>query len=160
GKGGNDGEDYSNVLFLKKEEGLNLGVRGGKETARMLKTFYKELDDAPSAGESTRPSRPATGADRTAVPAAPAEAGRSRNHPVEAVFHSRTRLNKPGSAKETWHLEFGLENSGLDYSVGDTFGIYPTNDPALVDAVIKALDAPPDFPIGGRTTSRPALGYR
>jgi len=25
------------------------------------------------------------------------------------------------------------------------------NDPALVEAVIKALDAPPDFPIGGRT---------
>jgi len=34
--------------------------------------------------------------------------------------------------------------------VGDSFGIFPTNDPALVDAVIAALDAPADFPIGGR----------
>ena len=31
------------------------------------------------------------------------------------------------------------------------FGIYPVNDPGLVDAVIAALGAPPDFPIGGRT---------
>src|SRR5205807_4568287 len=39
----------------------------------------------------------------------------------------------------------------LDYTVGDSFGLFPVNDPALVEAVIKALDAPPDFPIGGRT---------
>ena len=37
------------------------------------------------------------------------------------------------------------------YEVGDSLGIYPINDPGLVDAVIAALDAPPDFPIGGRT---------
>ena len=64
---------------------------------------------------------------------------------------SRTRLNKPGSAKETWHLEFDLSACGLDYTVGDAFGLFPANDPALVEAVIKALDAPADFPIGGRT---------
>src|SRR5205823_4054348 len=40
--------------------------------------------------------------------------------------------------------------TGIDYSVGDAFGIYPLNDPALADAVIAALDAPADFPIGGR----------
>ncbi len=31
------------------------------------------------------------------------------------------------------------------------FGIFATNDPALVDAILVALDAPADFPIGGRT---------
>jgi sulfite reductase (NADPH) flavoprotein alpha-component len=35
--------------------------------------------------------------------------------------------------------------------VGDSFGVYPVNDPDLVDAVIGALEAPPDFPIGERT---------
>ena len=64
---------------------------------------------------------------------------------------SRTLLNKQGSEKETWHVEFDLSRSGLDYTVGDSFGIMPMNDPALVDAIIRALDAPPDFPIGGRT---------
>ncbi len=43
-----------------------------------------------------------------------------------------------------------MPTSGLDYVVGDCFGIFPTNDPALVDAVIKALGVPADFPIGGR----------
>ena len=66
------------------------------------------------------------------------------------VFLSRTRLNKPGSEKETWHVELDLAGTGIDYAVGDAFGIFPTNDPALADAVIAALHAPPDFPIGGR----------
>ena len=70
------------------------------------------------------------------------------------VLLSRTRLNKPGSGKETWHIEFDLAESGLDYAVGDCFGIFPTNDPALVDAVIAALGAPPDFPIGGPHAAR------
>src|SRR5207244_6913946 len=101
------------------------------------------------AGATTSPSPAATLADRPALAAMSAERGRSRDNPVEVMIHSRTRLNKPGSGKETWHLEFDLNESGLDYTVGDTFGIYPTNDLALVDAVIKAIDAPPDFPIGG-----------
>ena len=44
-----------------------------------------------------------------------------------------------------------VSTRGLDYAVGDSFGLFPSNDPALVDAVIKALGAPVDFPIGGRT---------
>ena len=151
GQCGYNCEDYSNVIFLREEERLNLCVPGGKETARTLKTLYKELDEAPPAGETTSPSRAATLADRPALAAMPAERGRSRDNPVEVMIHSRTRLSKPGSGKQTWHLEFDLNGSGLDYTVGDTFGIYPTNDLALVDAVIKAIDAPPDFPIGGRT---------
>jgi sulfite reductase (NADPH) flavoprotein alpha-component len=89
-----------------------------------------------------------------AAPAAAAgtvPAGRSRDNPAIATFLSRTRLNKPGSAKETWHVELDLKGSGIDYVVGDSFGVFPQNDPALADAVIAALSAPPDFPIGGRT---------
>ena len=50
------------------------------------------------------------------------EAGRSRDNPVEATFVSRALLNKPGSEKETWHIEFDLTQSALDYNVGDAFG--------------------------------------
>ena len=53
-----------------------------------------------------------------------------------ATFVSRRLLNKKGSEKETWHVEFDLAESELDYAVGDAFGLFPTNDPALVDAVI------------------------
>ncbi len=145
GQCGYNCQDYSEALFSQKEARLNLCVPGGKETARMLKSLSQELDSAASV--ATTP--PTTNADATAAPAgAP---GCSRDNPAEAVFLSRTRLNKPGSAKETWHVEFDLARSGIDYTVGDAFGIFPTNDPALADAVIAALEAPADFPIGGRT---------
>jgi sulfite reductase (NADPH) flavoprotein alpha-component len=145
GQCGYNCQDYSDALFLQKEKRLNLCVPGGKETARMLKALHEELGKTPAAPETES----LTPADATAAPAA--APGCSRECPAEAVFLSRTRLNKPGSEKETWHIEFDLTGSGIDYAVGDAFGIFPTNGPALVDAVIAALDAPPDFPIGGRT---------
>ena len=143
GQCGYNCEEYADALFEKKEPRLNLCVPGGKETARMLKALHAEIDAAPAAGLAAQPVEP--------VPAMPAgEAGRSRDNPVEAVFLSRARLNKPGSQKETWHIEFDLTESRLDYAVGDAFGLYPPNDPALADAVLAALGAPADFPIGGR----------
>ena len=148
GQCGYNCQDYSDALFSKREERLNLCVPGGKETARMLKTLYTELGtpspSAPIAKITTTPS-PA------AATAAPAVApGRSRDNPAQATFLSRTRLNKLGSEKETWHIEFDLADAALDYVVGDSFGIFPTNEPALADAVIAAIGAPADFPIGGR----------
>jgi sulfite reductase (NADPH) flavoprotein alpha-component len=144
GQCGYNCQDYSDAIFRKEEERLNLCVPGGKDTARMLKALHAELGKAPAAE-----SRTLTPAGATAAPAT--GPGYSREHPAEAAFLSRTRLNKAGSEKETWHVEFDLTGSGIDYAVGDAFGIFPSNDPALVDAVIEALDAPPDFPIGGRT---------
>jgi sulfite reductase (NADPH) flavoprotein alpha-component len=134
--------DYSDAIFQRKEERLNLCVPGGKETARMLKLLYEELGQ-PSPGVPSKPA-PATAAPATAP-------GRSRDHPTKAAFLSRTRLNRPGSQKETWHVEIDLTESGVDYVVGDSFGVFPANDPGLADAVIRALAAPPDCPIGGRT---------
>jgi sulfite reductase (NADPH) flavoprotein alpha-component len=75
--------------------------------------------------------------------------GYSRAHPVKAHFLSRTRLNGPGSNKETFHVEIDLSESGLEYAVGDSLGIFPQNDPALADAIIAAIEVPPDFPIAG-----------
>ena len=134
-------KDYADALFTKKETRLNLCVPGGKDTARMLKQLYQELE----IGASKADSAP------TPAPGPVSAPGRSRDNPVEATFLSRRRLNKDGSNKETWHIEFDLADCGLDYQVGDSFGIFPANDPALVDAVIQALAAPLDFPIGGRT---------
>jgi sulfite reductase (NADPH) flavoprotein alpha-component len=145
GQCGYNCQDYSQALFAKSEERLNLCVPGGKETARMLKQLYEEFGgaaDMPQADAQPSAGKPATQLSQP---------GRSRDNPVYATFLSRQRLNKPGSQKETWHLEFDLAECALDYVVGDSFGIFPANDPALVDAVIRALDAPPDFPIGGRT---------
>ncbi|MGH6789666.1 MAG: sulfite reductase subunit alpha [Pseudolabrys sp.] len=144
GQCGYNCKDYADALFLKKEERLNLCVPGGKDTARMLKQLYQELDAPVSA-----PAKPA--AETKPQPAPLSALGRSRDKPVQAAFLSRERLNKPGSAKETWHIEIELVESNLDYAVGDSLGIFPANDPALVEAVLDALHAPPDFPIADRT---------
>jgi len=136
-------EDYSNLIVAKKEERLNLCVPGGKETARMLKSLYQELGRAPAPAAKLSAEPVAKGAPAPATP--------SRDNPATGTFLSRKRLNKAGSQKETLHIEIDLKDTGIAYTVGDSFGIFPNNDPALVDAVIRALDAPPDFPIGGRS---------
>src|SRR5213078_2032067 len=81
GQCGYNCEDYSNAIFLKKEERLNLCVPGGKDTTRALKNLYNELGEA---GHS-RPDLPAA----QAAEAAPAQRGRSRDNPVEVTFCSR-----------------------------------------------------------------------
>jgi sulfite reductase (NADPH) flavoprotein alpha-component len=163
GQCGYNCEDYANAIFLKSEERLNLCVPGGKETARMLKTLYAEFGAIPAVAKpinapapSAEVSAPAiaetlTPVAATAEPVATAAPAPSRNHPAEVVFLSRTRLNKPGSSKETWHIELDLAGSGISYCVGDSLGIVPSNHPALADAVIAAIGAPPDFPIADRS---------
>ena len=138
GQCGYDCKDYANALFSKKEERLNLCVPGGKETARMLKTLHAE--DRRRAACARR----AEGADAAAPAAASRKCRPARRATIrsKATFISRALLNKPGSAKETWHIEFDLAACGLDYQVGDAFGLFPPNDPALVDAVLEALGAP------------------
>jgi sulfite reductase (NADPH) flavoprotein alpha-component len=147
GQCGYDCKNYSKAIFDGKEERLNLCVPGGKETARMVKALHEDLKKASAVAKPAAP-QPA----EAAAPATPVGApGCSRDNPAIATLLSRRLLNKPGSEKETWHIEFDLSACGLDYAVGDAFGLFPTNDPALVEAVIKALGAPLDFPIGGRT---------
>jgi sulfite reductase (NADPH) flavoprotein alpha-component len=140
GQCGSSCEEYSRQIFANEESRLNLCAPGGKDTFRMLRKLLEAEGVAPSAASVPAQPKPAAG-----LP------GRSRDSKVTATFVSRTRLNRPGSAKETWHVEFDLTESGLDYVVGDSFGVTPANDPRLVEAVFKAIDAPPDFPIGGRT---------
>jgi sulfite reductase (NADPH) flavoprotein alpha-component len=147
GQCGYNCQDYSDAIFLRNEERLNLCVPGGKETARMLKALREEAGRASEPPSAKIPATTPT-ADATAAPAvAP---GASREIPAEAIFLSRVRLNKSGSEKETWHIELDLADADIDYCVGDAFGVVPANDSALADAVIAALAAPADFPIGGR----------
>jgi sulfite reductase (NADPH) flavoprotein alpha-component len=133
-------ETYSAAIAEGKEPRLNLCAPGGKDTLRMLKALTEEAG-----------STPVTAAAE-AAPAAPAgPLGRSRENPAMATFLSRRKLNGEGSEKETWHVEFDLSESGLDYIVGDAFGILAQNDPRLVDAVIALLGARPDADVDGKS---------
>jgi sulfite reductase (NADPH) flavoprotein alpha-component len=143
GQCGYNCEDYSNAIFARKEERLNLCQPGGKETLRMLKKLAVELEGEASALSPIAAPAPSPVAAPSSAP------GRSREHPVDAVFLSRTRLNKESSAKETWHVEFQLPE-GLDYNAGDSFGVMPVNEPSLVDAIMTRLMIAPARTIGGK----------
>jgi len=149
GQCGYNCDDYSSKIFSKEEGRLNLCVPGGKETARMLKKLYEELGSTPAPAASA-PAQVAEASPAATSDTPAAQPGRSRDNPVPVVFQARYLLNKQGSEKLTHHVEFDLAEAGLDYVVGDAFGLYPVNDPALVDAILKAIDAPADHSVGGR----------
>src|SRR5256886_1335365 len=149
GQCGYNCEDYADAIAAQAEERLNLCVPGAKETARMLKTLVEEMG-----GGATDPEEAKAKADaKAAAKALDADIrpGRSRNSPAETVFVARKRLNREGSEKATYHVEFDISNASLDYEPGDSFGIFPMNDEGLVARPIPAIGAPHDFPIAGKT---------
>jgi sulfite reductase (NADPH) flavoprotein alpha-component len=145
GQCGYDCHNYSEAIASKAEARLNLCVPGGKETARMLKALHEELDRAPAALPDPAAAPPAAAPVVTAAP------GRSRDNPAPATFVSRRLLNKAGSEKETWHIDFDLTGCGLDYVVGDSFGIFAHNDLGHVDQIIALLGASHTTEVRGRT---------
>lgn len=68
----------------------------------------------------------------------------SRTNPFKAEVLENLNLNGRGSNKETRHLELSLEGSGLTFEPGDSLGVYPENDPELVDSLISELGFNPD----------------
>jgi len=59
------------------------------------------------------------------------------------------RLTGPGSTKDTRHHEIGIEDRPATYVPGDALGLYPRNDPAVVDRVLAAVGASGDEPVPG-----------
>lgn len=68
----------------------------------------------------------------------------SRTNPFKAEVLENINLNGRGSNKETRHLEISLEGSGLTYQPGDSLGIIPENDPALVEALLEEMKWNPE----------------
>jgi len=82
-------------------------------------------------------------------------------NPFPATVLGVRPVTKPGSAKETIHVDYSLAGSGLAYTTGDALGVLPNNDPALVDALISALGLNPaeevSLPDGSPASLRDAL---
>ncbi|MBS0234794.1 MAG: flavodoxin domain-containing protein [Proteobacteria bacterium] len=60
-------------------------------------------------------------------------------HPLEAEISTLVNLNGTGSTRETWHAEFAFDDPAFTYQPGDAVGMYPENDPLLVDEVLRAV---------------------
>jgi sulfite reductase (NADPH) flavoprotein alpha-component len=79
----------------------------------------------------------------------------SRANPFPAKMVVNRRLNEGNRNKETRHHEISLAGSGLTFEPGDSMAVYATNDPPLVEEIIRALGATGDeiVPAGKNETA-------
>jgi len=73
----------------------------------------------------------------------------TRTNPFPAKVIANRSLCGQGSEKDTRHFELDLKGWGLNYEVGDSMTVWPTNDPELADEIIKTIGAKGDDPVKG-----------
>lgn len=73
----------------------------------------------------------------------------NRTNPFPAQLSARRLLTGDGSEDEVWHYEIDLADSGLTYQAGDSMGVHPVNDPALVEALMAKLGRRPTDTVPG-----------
>lgn len=59
-----------------------------------------------------------------------------RKNPFMSAIKVRRSLTRPGSGKDTQHLELDLSGSGIHYSPGDSLGVFPRNPAGLVREIL------------------------
>lgn len=69
----------------------------------------------------------------------------NRRNPFGARVVVNRSLTATGSDKSVRHYEIDLGDSGITYQAGDSLGIHPRNDPALVDAIMEKLGVDADY---------------
>jgi sulfite reductase (NADPH) flavoprotein alpha-component len=75
----------------------------------------------------------------------------TKKNPFPATLLEKIQLNGRGSQKETYHLEFSLEDSGLMYEPGDSLGVIAENSPRLVEEILETVKLSNDAPVGDST---------
>ena len=61
-------------------------------------------------------------------------------NPYLAQVRVNRELHKEGSDRSCMHIELDIDGSGIRYHAGDHVGVYPVNDPVMVDKIGKLLD--------------------
>ena len=93
--------------------------------------------------------------------AAPIKSAYNVKNPFIAHLKHAYDLTGAGAAKNTRHYEIDLSGSGMEFLPGDSLAVLPTNEPALVDAILKALGFSGDEqvanPKGGQVSMRTVL---
>ena len=62
-------------------------------------------------------------------------------HPALVRLQERFLLTGEGSTKKTFHVSLNIKESGIQFKVGDSVGIFAENDPILVTHLIAAMHA-------------------
>jgi len=87
-------------------------------------------------------------------PAAPASPW-TRQNPFPGKLVVNRRLSSADSEKDTRHFEIDLTNWGLNFEPGDSVAVYPTNDPNLVNEILRSLSAIGDEEVTAGKTQKP-----
>ena len=122
GQCGYNCNDYSEAIASKAEPRLNLCVPGGKETARMLKALHEELEKAPAGSIGLAGCARGRDADRRR--GARPFARQSGAGDVRVASPAQ----QDGIGKGNLAYRFRSRGCGLDYVVGDSFGIFARNE--------------------------------
>jgi sulfite reductase (NADPH) flavoprotein alpha-component len=171
---------YAEAIASGIESDLRKCVPGGKATAKVVKMLVVELGprlhgDDKSAGVTQVAVTPAqAGAQSEAV--TPAQAGAqslgprlhgndksaaiTRDRPAKVKLLHCIPLNGPESDKDTRAVALALGETGLTYEPGDSLGVWPTNNPDLVELVLSILGAKGTKPVvldGDAISARDAL---
>src|SRR3989440_4508722 len=79
----------------------------------------------------------------------------TRANPFPAKIAVNRSLCGEGSEKDTRHFELDLKSWGLNYDVGDSMTVWPTNNPALIDELIAKIGAKGDEIVKGPAGEKP-----
>ncbi|MEA2991967.1 MAG: sulfite reductase flavoprotein alpha-component [Alphaproteobacteria bacterium] len=131
---------YADFCGVGKKIDARLEALGGKRVADRVDC---DLDFADPAGKWIETALKALapedgGRGRVIAVDFGAKAGAAELGPVEAEITELIDLNSSQSEKETYHLELSFDGAAPAYKPGDSLDLYPENDPAYVDDLLKA----------------------
>ena len=136
-------DSYATAIASGAEKDVGKCVPGGKPTSKIIK---KLLAESPVAEQSQTPALARLPEQNAAT--TPANAGVSlfdvtptRDRPAKLKLLRGDFLNRGEADKDTRGIVLSLKNSALAYEVGDSLGIWPTNNPDEVELILSILRA-------------------
>jgi len=79
----------------------------------------------------------------------------TRQNPFPGKLVVNRRMSSEDSEKDTRHFEIDLTGWGLNFEPGDSVAVYPTNDPNLVEEIIRALGFKGNEPVMAAKIQKP-----
>lgn len=130
--------NYIDFCGMAKRFDSRLEALGAKRIAPRVDcdTDYEEISDEWFAAVASSIGAPAV---ESSSSSGDSPTGYSKKNPFPATLLTNQKLNAEAANRDTRHFEISLKDSGLSYEVGDVLGVYPKNDPSLVEELASII---------------------